>query len=168
MKIDMKKGFTLIEVLVATTVLVMVGVAVIVLEKQFIGSGTTNKHRMEATALATGGVNMVKQIYNTNLINTPTTSNALWLNLGINADTMPDVTKTYYLNTSNHLSVCTGTPPCQAGTPSTDPWKIADNNNNIFTRTITFTPQSVTVTVSWLEGTRPEKVESKTVLKDVR
>jgi len=129
-KQQIKAGFTLIEVLVATSILVTVGVAVIVLEKQFIGSGSTNKHRMEATALATEGINMVKQVYTTNLINPANAgSSDLWLNLGANAGTKPQTGgQNYYLDTSNHLQQCDAI--CANGQVT--------QNGTTYTRTIQF------------------------------
>lgn len=66
-KFKNNKGFTLIEILLATAILVMVGVAVIGVERQFMGSAGVNKHKLQATALAQEGISAVRAAYNTQL-----------------------------------------------------------------------------------------------------
>ncbi|MFA6492965.1 MAG: type II secretion system protein [Patescibacteria group bacterium] len=68
LKIKNLKGFTLIEILIATAILVMVGVAAIGVEKQFIGSAGVNKHKLQATALAQEGISAVRAAYNAQLM----------------------------------------------------------------------------------------------------
>lgn len=151
------KGFTLIEIIIATAILVMVGVAAIVVEKQFIGSASTNKHKLQATALAQEGINAVRAKFNTNLLCiVPPCLNPLDIN-GTGALTAG---ATYYLDSNNKLQECNNA-ECSYG--------VIPQNNITFTRKITFllTSQMVTVTVTWPEGTRPETVELKTILRDV-
>lgn len=63
------KGFTIIEVIVATAILVMVGVAAIGVERNFMGSATTQKHRLQATGLAQEGISAVRAAFNNNILN---------------------------------------------------------------------------------------------------
>jgi len=63
------KGFTLVEILVATFILVMVGVAAIGVERNFIGSATTQKHRLQATGLAQEGLSAMRAAFNNHLLN---------------------------------------------------------------------------------------------------
>ncbi|MCL5407170.1 MAG: type II secretion system GspH family protein [Patescibacteria group bacterium] len=102
------KGFTLIEILLATSILVMVGVAAIGVERNFMASAGVNKHKLQATALAQEGINAVRAAYNTKLLNNDTS--------GLAAGT-------YIINADDSLS---------PGTNQT----IQQNNVN-FTRTIT-------------------------------
>ena len=162
------KGFTLIEVLVATAILVMAGTAAVAVEYRFMGSASTQKHRLQATALAQEGINMVRQKYTSNLLpDNPRLSGAdLWEiayggptgNVMINGD------NDYVLvGQDNQLHVKSGS----------NNGEIPLDNNFIFTRLITFTNLSsdvgqVNVTVTWNEGARPEYVELKTILEDVR
>ena len=64
------KGFTLIEVLIATAILVMVGVSAIAVEVNFMNSGTRNKHKLQATGLAQEGMSKVRNVFTTNLLPT--------------------------------------------------------------------------------------------------
>lgn len=108
MKIKSLKGFTLIEILLATFILVLVGVAAIGVERNFMGSAGVNKHKLQATALAQEGINAVRAAYNSHLMdpNNPALS-----------------TETYIINASGGLN-----PGASQDIPL---------NNVTFTRTIT-------------------------------
>lgn len=62
------KGFTLIEILIATTILALVGVGAILVEKQFMAGGSTQKHRLQATALAQEGLSAVRAAFNSGVL----------------------------------------------------------------------------------------------------
>lgn len=115
------KGFTLIEVLIATAILVMVGVAAIGVEKQFMGSAGVNKHKLQATALAQEGVSAVRADYNYYL-------------LGNSGTSVLVPGPTYYLGTDNQFHECSGT--CHK-IDATHPQGDIDLNGVTFTRTIT-------------------------------
>lgn len=66
------KGFTLIEVIVATAILVMVGVAAVGVERNFLVSAATQKHRLQATGLAQEGINAVRRAFNIKVLNSQT------------------------------------------------------------------------------------------------
>lgn len=66
------KGFTLIEVIVATAILVMVGVAAIGVERNFMGSASTQKHRLQATGLAQEAISAVRRAFDNQLLGGPT------------------------------------------------------------------------------------------------
>lgn len=63
------QGFTLIEVIIATAILVMVGVAAVGVERNFMISASTQKHRLQATGLAQEGISAVRRAFNNNLLN---------------------------------------------------------------------------------------------------
>jgi len=99
------KGFTLIEVLVATFILVMVGVVAVAIERNFMASGTLNKHRLQATGLAQEGMSTVRADFTTNLLKELVTDK--WQIIGSGAiKTTPDPNKVYYLDISNNLQEC--------------------------------------------------------------
>lgn len=64
-----QRGFTLIEVLIATMLLAMIVGAAALIEKQNLHSGSYNKHKLQATGLAQEGLNLVRSIRDTNLVN---------------------------------------------------------------------------------------------------
>ena len=61
------KGFTLIEMLVAVSILILVLVGAVNVEISNIHLATLNKHRLQATNLAQMQTNLVKTIRDTNL-----------------------------------------------------------------------------------------------------
>lgn len=67
-KYNLVRGFTIIEVLIATFILIMVGVAAIGVERNFMGSASVNKHKLQATALAQEGISAVRAAYNQHLL----------------------------------------------------------------------------------------------------
>ncbi|KKQ18126.1 MAG: hypothetical protein US31_C0009G0025 [Berkelbacteria bacterium GW2011_GWA1_36_9] len=117
------KGFTLIEILIATSILVMVGVAAIGVERNFMGSASVNKHKLQATGLAQEGISAVRVIYNNHL-------------LGEGKPALPEGSNTiiYYLDANNALQPCPGN-NCDKNTTNVN-WNIPQNNVT-FTRTIT-------------------------------
>lgn len=124
-KIKNFKGFTLLEILVATGILVMVGVAAIGVEKNFMGSAGVNKHKLQATALAQEGLSFSRKIFNDGILNPP--------------GSFPTTAGTYYIDASNNLVIC----PVYSGVScnKSDPaglnkWNIPQNGVT-FTRTIT-------------------------------
>lgn len=60
-------GFTLIELIIAATVLILAGVAGILAEKNYIQSSSLSKHEFEATGAAQEGIAAVKKKFNANL-----------------------------------------------------------------------------------------------------
>jgi len=61
----MKKGFTLIEVLVAVTILVLVIEGVTLIESRNIRYSSSTKYRTQANSIASEGLNLVKSISDT-------------------------------------------------------------------------------------------------------
>lgn len=117
------QGFTLIEILLATSILVMVGVAAIGVERQFMGSAGVNKHKLQATALAQEGISAARKIFNDNIL------------LTSNPALPANPNQTYYLNlTNNQIEECpTASNNCDKNTSGA--WNITLNGVT-FTRTI--------------------------------
>ena len=80
------RGFTLIEVLIATMLLAMIVGAAALIEKQNLGSGSYNKHKLQATGLAQEGLNLVRSIRDTNLVNS---ESDVWKDMGESSPVIP-------------------------------------------------------------------------------
>ncbi len=74
-----KKGFTLIETLVAVSVLLIALTAVFAAARNGIASSSALKNRIVATYLAEEGVDGLKNIKDTNLLNILVDNNVNWL-----------------------------------------------------------------------------------------
>lgn len=68
------KGFTLVELLVAVTIIVMVLGAAVSLEVQHIRAADANKHKLQAENLAQQALNLTRTIRDNNLLNPTTTT----------------------------------------------------------------------------------------------
>lgn len=122
-------GFTLIEILIATGILVLVGVGVIVVEKQFMGAGSAGKHKLQATALAQQGINQVKAKFNAKLLADVPEAETMKIAEG---DVVPDADPIQYYLDGNALKKCT---TCNLETAGA--WRV-EQNGVMFLRTITF------------------------------
>lgn len=72
-----RRGFTLIEILIASVILAMVFGATALVEKQSLGSGSYNQHKLQAVGLAQEGINLTRSIRDTNLLK----GDPAWTNL---------------------------------------------------------------------------------------
>lgn len=75
------RGFTMIEVLLATMILVVAIGAGVAVKKGSLKSGVSNRHKTQAVGLAQGGLNLVRSIRDTNLAGGAAGEN-VWLNFG--------------------------------------------------------------------------------------
>ena len=159
-KAKMNKGFTLIETLVAISILLVAVTAAMTLSFQSIRTASLIKNKFVASMLAQEGIELVKNQRDSNFI-----ENEDWL---------------------ERLDACLGANPCRARLKSTDakvnfpacgggtcpPLQIGSNYfygydsgvSTIFTRTIVIREiipdqeAEVTVTVEWQERFSPQSV----------
>ena len=68
----MKKGFTLIEVLVAVVILAGVIIAAATIEAKQVKNSAGNKQQLEALGIAQKNLNLSKQIFDNDILNTTT------------------------------------------------------------------------------------------------
>lgn len=126
------KGFTLIEILIATSILVMVGVAAIGIERNFMGSGSYTKHKLQATGLAQEGISAVKAKYNANLLDDKSSQDLMKI---VGGNAIPESGQTYVLGDDGMLR------KYNENSPEANKNGKVELNEVIFTRTITFPSQ---------------------------
>lgn len=149
-----KKGFTLIEVLIASAIFIMFSGAMIGLFNLTSKSGLINKHRLEATNLAREGIELVTQIKQTASTRGKDWESGCWninngdkfLSMGA---TDTDCENTWRLeNGVNDTIALTDT------IPYTRVINIADENG----------AKKITVTVSWDDYGQPHSAVETTYL----
>jgi prepilin-type N-terminal cleavage/methylation domain-containing protein len=120
-----RRGFTLVEVLVAMVILVLIIGAVTLIESKNINFSASSKFQTQANGVATEGLNIVKSIAD---------QNKLGVSLGGECSDPSDTSKcptgSYYIDGSNQLKTCVpnGQSPCPGGNVTV--------NGKVFNRTI--------------------------------
>jgi len=64
-----KKGFTLVEVVIATALFALIIGAAIMVENQSLKAGTISRHRLQASGIAQGTLNLIRRQRDLNEIN---------------------------------------------------------------------------------------------------
>jgi len=121
----MKKAFTLVEVLIATVILVIVIGAVTAVESTNIKIDSSNKYQIQANGVGQEGVATVRSLIDAHTLD----------------DSKPDITSksgSYYIDSSNQLQKCKSTTTASVNGQTT---AICDDqtakvNGTGFTRTI--------------------------------
>lgn len=169
-----KKGFTLVETLVATMILAVSITALVSVVAQSVFTSGYIKNRVAAISLAQEGIELVRNIQDNALL------------AGQGGDTSETFTGTIfsscygvpcYIDAAQNILnpvVCNGScPPLQISPNGYFNYSLGDPDNSLnerFTRTIQIFPNSnstipsahVTVTVEWLQGETVRNVSYET------